>query len=150
MMEDKLYYTWEYLHRQTLDLADAILAEGPKFDYIAAISRGGLIPGVLMSHYMNLPLVPIEWSTRDHQQKTHYLNINEDIVNGKNILLVDDINDSGRTFIELLEDWEYSEGSEGRVVTAAVFERSTTQRPCDFYARLIQSNDWVVFPWEKK
>jgi hypoxanthine phosphoribosyltransferase len=148
-MEDKLYYTWEYIHRLSLDVADAIIKDHTDFSYIAAVSRGGLIPGVLLSHYMNLPLVPIEWSTRDHPQQIHYLPINEDIAAGKKILLVDDINDTGRTFVELLHDWEYNQES-GNVITASVFQRSTTQQPSNYYAKLLNTNDWVVFPWEKK
>lgn len=149
-MEEKLYYTWEYIHRLTLNLADDVMKEDYKIDYIVAVSRGGLIPGVLMSHYMNIPLKPLPWSTRDHLEQLHDLTVAEDIKEGKNILLVDDINDSGKTFIEILNDWEYNHLSAGRVIPVSVFQRATTELPSDHYAKLITCQDWVVFPWEKK
>lgn len=149
-MEDKLYYTWEYIHRLTLNLADGVLEENYNIDYIVAVSRGGLVPGVLMSHYMDLPLKPLAWSTRDHLDQVHDLTIAEDIKEGKTILLVDDINDSGKTFIEILSDWEYNHLSAGRVIPVSVFQRATTKLPSDHYSKLITCQDWVVFPWEKK
>lgn len=147
-MEEKLYYTWEYIHRQTLLLVKMIQEKEVVADYIVGISRGGLIPAVLMSHHMGLPLKPLVWSTRDHLDQVHDLTIAEDLKEGKTILLVDDINDSGRTFTEVLTDWEYSEASAGKVITACIFERATTSRPSDFHAKTITINNWVVFPYE--
>lgn len=149
-MQEKLYYTWEYIHRLTLNLADEILSRSYDIDYIAAVSRGGLIPGVLMSHYMDLPIVPIQWSTRDFGEQVHYGDVVEDIQAGKTILLVDDINDSGKTFIDILKDWEYTTECKGKVITASVFQRTSTTLPSDHHSKLITSQDWLVFPWEKK
>lgn len=149
-MESKLYYTWEYIHRHALNLADDILQHKYSIDYIVAVSRGGLVPGVLLSHYMDLPLRPLLWSTRDSKDQVHDLTIAEDLNEGSTILLVDDINDSGKTFVEILKDWEYNTECKGRVITASVFQRSTTTLPSDHYSKLLTCQDWVVFPWEKK
>ena len=40
-----------------------------EFSYIVALSRGGLIPGVILSHKLGLKLVTISWSTRDSGEK---------------------------------------------------------------------------------
>ena len=149
MDEDRQYYSYEYIHKQTCILISLIEQSGIKFDYVAAVSRGGLIPGVTVSHHLGLPLVPIQWSTRDHSQQVHQSIVMEDLHAGSTVLLVDDINDSGRTFIELIDDWSYNDQCEGKLVTASLFQRYSTQCPSDFYSRLIQSDSWVVFPWEK-
>jgi hypoxanthine phosphoribosyltransferase len=96
-------------------------------------------------------LVPIEWSTRDSGIKNHRADIAEDLANGKDILLVDDINDTGRTFIELIDDWGYNEqlaGVLGTLTTATVFQRYNTQHPSNYHMVLIEDDSWIVFPWE--
>lgn len=147
--EDRLYYTYDYIHHHTLKLINAISEKHSSIDYIVGISRGGLVPAVTMSHHMGLPLIPVQWSTRDHSQRVHNLAIAEDLQGGATILLVDDINDSGKTFVELIEDWEYNSESEGRLITASIFQRYTTQMPSDFHSKMINSDAWVVMPWEK-
>lgn len=149
-MEDKLYYSWDFVEFETLKLAEAIRSKDWNVAYIAAVSRGGLVPGVMMSHHLGLPLVPVQWSTRDHSEQTHYASISEDLWDGYNALLVDDINDSGRTFIELIEDWNYNSATEGKLYTASVFQRHSTKQPSDIYGKLITTDSWIVFPWEKK
>lgn len=121
-----------------------------RFDYIVAVSRGGLIPGVILSHKMNLPLYPVLWSTRDHEQRITYCDIAEDLSNGKTILLVDDINDSGKTFLELIQDWDYNDKNEGTIITATLCDRYTTVIPSNYYGILIDNDNWVIFPWEKE
>lgn len=149
MSEDRLYYSYEYIQHQTSLLIEKISVDHSSIDYIVGISRGGLVPGVYMSHHMGLPLVPVRWSTRDHSQRVSDLTIAEDLENGATLLLVDDINDSGKTFIELIEDWGYNIESEGQLITASVFQRYSTQLPSDYYSKMIQTDAWVVMPWEK-
>ena len=64
---------------------------------IVGISRGGLIPGVMMSHKLNVPFKPVHASTRDFPHWENYLPRPTD----KKILIVDDICDSGETFEKL-------------------------------------------------
>ena len=75
-----------------------------EFSYIVALSRGGLIPGVILSHKLGLKLVPISWSTRDHQDRETNCWIPEDVNVGKKILIVDDIIDSGEALRTMFED----------------------------------------------
>ena len=55
---EKLVYTWDEQLSDTDDICDQI--EKDKFlpDVIVGISRGGLIPGVMISHKLNIPLSP--------------------------------------------------------------------------------------------
>ena len=67
-----------------------------KFDpqVIVGISRGGLTPGVMMSHWMQKPFKPIKTSLRDFPEWEDYLPKKTD----ERVLIVDDICDSGETF----------------------------------------------------
>lgn len=120
-----------------------------KFDYVVGVSRGGLVPAVMLSHLLRLPLVPVVWSTRDFEKQEHNKQIAEDLAAGKNILLVDDINDTGKTFLDLIKDWEYTDESEGKLFKVSVLQRHTTTYPSDLYGELIKSDNWILFPWER-
>lgn len=82
-----------------------IRADERKFACVLAPVRGGLVPGVMISHKLGIPLFPLSYSLRD------YRNI-EDIPDSvfeyvtksanKSVLLIDDIIDAGHTMAELV------------------------------------------------
>ena len=93
-------------------------------DYIVGISRGGLLPAVMISHYLNVPMRPLQVSLRDGGECVSDLGMAEDaygyvniedrefnegesssVLSRKNILIVDDINDQGNTVNWILNDW---------------------------------------------
>ena len=69
---------------------------------------------------------------------------------GKNILVFDDINDSGRTFQWIKDDWKIDWGTNVR--TAALVDNGASNfGEVDYTALEInkaEKNVWVVFPWE--
>ena len=109
-----------------------------KPDYIVGITRGGLIPAVMISHYFDVPCETLKISLRDGSSCESNLWMAEDALgypkqeriveddqdvgavldaasglfelseNFKNILIVDDINDSGATLNWLMNDWRSS------------------------------------------
>lgn len=96
-MRKRLYPFKEFeLHIWNITLS--IYKSEKQYDKIIGISRGGLIPGVVLSHRLNLPFVPLEWSKKI-QDKSQPL----DILN--NSLLVDDIIDDGTTMKEIMDHY---------------------------------------------
>lgn len=88
-------------------------------DYIVGLTRGGLLPAVMISHYFDVPMFTLGVSLRDHNDfigPESNLWIAEDAFGyykegesgPKNILVVDDINDSGATLNWIMEDWRSS------------------------------------------
>ena len=108
MVQKVIKYTKKQFDKDIDTLVRKIKKSKVEFSYIVALSRGGLIPGVVLSHKLGLRLVPITWSTRDHEEKESNLWIPEDIADGNNILVVDDIIDSGVAMRSLLDDWNSS------------------------------------------
>lgn len=90
-----------------LDICKQI--EESKFspDYIVGITRGGLLPAVMISHYFKVPMHSLGVSLRDNTDVGSESNLwmSEDAFDGKNILIVDDINDSGSTLNWIMSDW---------------------------------------------
>ncbi len=74
-------------------------------DYVVGLTRGGLLPAVMISHYFNIPMQSLDVSLRDGGECTSNLGMAEDAYDGKNILIVDDINDQGSTLNWIMNDW---------------------------------------------
>lgn len=120
---------------------------------IIAPVRGGLIPGVYMSHLLGIPLFPINYSLRDHKADLeiptsfyHYM-LNH---TGKTVLLVDDIVDTGDTFRGITEAFDHFEGVD--LITAALFTNTESGVRVDYSGELLKRSEderWYDFFWEK-
>jgi hypoxanthine phosphoribosyltransferase len=147
-------------------------------DYVVGITRGGLTPAVMISHWFNSPMETLKVSLRNDGQCESNLWMAEDafgyhrtdnpepptsnISLRKNILVVDDINDSGATFNWLMKDWQsgclpkdvaWKEIWNNNVKFAVLVDNlsSNCQIKMDFCGMEINKSEddvWVDFPWE--
>lgn len=148
-------------------------------DYIVGITRGGLYPALLLSHYLEVPMQTLSVQLRDSEMgpesnlwmAEHAFGYHSvDGLRGssnpglrKNILLVDDINDSGETFNWIMEDWEagclpkdpaWDEIWNHNVKFAVTIDNmaSKCRVKMDFVGKEInkaETPEWIVFPWEE-
>jgi len=102
---NKRTVTWPELQHLVSKICRDVSASNWRPDYIVGITRGGLVPAVLISHWLDVPLETLKVSLRDEGQTESNCWMSEDAFNGKNILIVDDINDSGATINWIIEDW---------------------------------------------
>lgn len=145
-----MYYSSSDFIQDVDKVAHDIIVAGKEIDYIVGITRGGLMPSVLLSHRLDVPMRTVSWSTfHKDQMREHAYDIADDISEGKNILLVDDILDSGRTIQELLEDWQCPRDA----ISIAVLLHNTDQSimPDYFGRQFSRKTDpaWIDFWWEK-
>lgn len=146
-----MYYSSNDFLEDVDKIANDVITSGIEVDYIVGITRGGLLPAVLLSHRLDVPMRTVSWSTfHKDQMREHAYDIADDISEGKRILLVDDILDSGRTMAELLEDW----GCVRDKIKIAVLLHNTAQSIIpDFWGRQFsrtETPDWIDFWWEKQ
>jgi hypoxanthine phosphoribosyltransferase len=83
----------------------------------------------------------------------------EDVTDGKNILIVDDINDTGDTLAWIRDDWEKSvfKGDiafhwHKRIRVAVLVNNLASNEQIDWCAmdiNKVEDPSWIVFPWEK-
>lgn len=92
---------------------------------IFGMPRGGLIPAVIMSHKLNIPLI-----------------VDENLITEKT-LIVDDICDSGETFTKMSQKYPKNYSA------CLHLKPHTSNFIPDFWAESWDSDDWIVYPWER-
>lgn len=144
------------------DLCKQIALSDWRPDYVVGISRGGLLPAVMISHYFNVPMKPLQVSLRDGGECVSDLGMAEDAFTGKNILIVDDINDQGSTVNWIVEDWPSgcfpdSESWDtvwgANVRWAVVFDNLSSRAKikmdyCGEEINKAEKDVWLEFPYE--
>ena len=121
-MKDKIFVSWKWVDEQIEVLANKIPRD--KFKSVAGVPRGGLIPAVMLSHKLGIDYTPFN----------HLQEYNDEV------LIVDDISDSGETLTQI--------GVKGYRTATLCFRYSTQYTP-DYYGEEIDNDRWIVFPWEE-
>lgn len=132
-----------------------------KPEYIVGISRGGLIPSVMLSHYLSIPMHSLRVSFHNTSERESNLWMAEDALNNKNILIIDDACDSGDTFNWIKKDWAVNDQWHNTIKCASLIKNVTnTDKIVDYYGMKINLPEttyprtkeeipyWLVFPWE--
>ncbi len=191
---NKLIIDQNKLEKLVQGICRDITLTGWKPNYVVGISRGGLIPAVMISHYLGVPMKPLQVSLRDGGECVSDCGMAEDALGYpkqerfvadendvgavldaaadllempespyKNILIVDDINDTGATFNWIMKDWpasclpddeDWKWVWNNNVKFAVLIDNlaSDCAVKMDFVGMEINKaeNDvWVDFPWEE-
>jgi hypoxanthine phosphoribosyltransferase len=167
MSQSKLPLSWNQIEKYCTELSISILKSGFKPDYVVGITRGGLIPAVLISHILEVPMHTLHVQLRDGQTNDCESNcwMSEDAFgyteNAKNILVVDDINDSGDTINWIKWDWrstclpndpKWDTVWGNNVKFATVVTNLGSKETVDYSALEINKTEndvWIDFPWER-
>jgi len=180
-MIKKHYYTWQDVEKMCVQIVTQMYADNWRPDYIVGITRGGNIPATILSNMLNVRCEALKVSLRDDTQGPEsnlwmseeafgYVSLEEqetlksrwDISKRKNILVVDDINDTGATFNWIKQDWESGclpqEDNGWKSVWAnnVRFATLTENLSSNFdgvryYAHEVNKAEedvWLVYPWE--
>ena len=126
------YYiiTWTDIDEAIEVLAKQIEDSKIHYEVIYGLARGGLVPAVMLSHRLKIPMV---------------LNMEEVWrlkVKNKNSLIVDDISDTGET-LRYFYDQKFD------IATLFVREHTSKIKPKYSYKNINHDN-WLLFPWETK
>ena len=105
---NKLILTQSQFNGLVAKICRDIMLSNWRPDIIVGIGRGGLLPAVMISQYFNIKMNSLDISLRDGGDTVSNCGLAADAYDGANILVVDDINDTGATFNWLMEDWRSS------------------------------------------
>ena len=146
---NKLWYNWREMRRDVNTLCREVSLDKFDPDVIVGLSRGGLTPGVMMSHWMNKPFKPIKTALRDFPEWEDYLPRKTD----ERVLILDDVCDSGVTFTKIREYIQKNALKEINcdVRFAVLWWNNEIEFEPDYYVNEIakdSTNTWIHFPWE--
>jgi len=124
-MIKKHYYSWQDVENACVNIALQMYKDAWRPDYIVGITRGGNIPATILSNMLDIRCEALKVSLRDDamgpesnlwmaEDAFGYVDAEEqkdvgcrwDNKRRKNILIVDDINDTGATFNWIKQDWQ--------------------------------------------
>lgn len=123
------------------------------YDCILAISRGGLPIGVYLSHSRDLPIFVISAQCYKDYQEGPMVTICPLIAGvgelGKNILLVDEINATGKTILAVKEHLR-RQYEPNFVKTAVFLSKPSSAVKVDYHSiAIINEHQWFRFPYER-
>ena len=158
----KLYYSNEDLQKDLSEITRQIAVSGWKPDVVIGPGRGAFVMGVMLSHYYEVPFHGFEWQTRDHEMIKESTRL-ETILSKysmQNILLVDDINDSGSTLIGMsgvVNEWDSTENNNNLMLHeslkyATLFDKESSDfADVSFTGNRVtpEEEKWIVFPYEE-
>ena len=139
----KSIYSINEMHNAIKQIVKQINISGFNPEVIVSINRGGCIPGVYLSHFLDKPHKMIDIKLVDSSEnKFSFFKKN------KLILIIDDINDTGRTFDFVKKTFN---DSDCEIRFAALINNVTSKTKIDYHGQLIDKSEnpvWYVFPWE--
>ena len=144
---NKLWYDWKEMRRDVNTLCREIVLDKFDPDVIVGLSRGGLTPGVMMSHWMKKPFKPIKTSLRDYPEWEDYLPRKTD----ERVLIVDDVCDSGETFHRIRKYINDRKKNGVDVRFAVLWWNNECNFEPNYYGQEIakdSTNTWIKFCWE--
>lgn len=120
---NKRFITWEYIDAAVDNIAAQILSSDYQIKHVYGMPRGGLIPTVMLSHKLSIPL------------------FTPGMVISSTTLVVDDICDSGTTMYNY---WKYG------IPFATIHTKLTASVQPTFHYEVADENTWYYYPWERK
>jgi len=146
------FVSWEDIERWCKIVAKKLKEDGYRPDVIVGLARGGLVPARLLSDYLHIKdlyAVKTEhWgitATPDGEAKlAQPLQVN---IDGKKVLVVDDITDTGKSLTLALN--HISELSPSEIKSATLLHITHSSYEPDYYAEPVPAEKWTwfIFPW---
>ncbi|MEM2637695.1 MAG: phosphoribosyltransferase [Candidatus Korarchaeota archaeon] len=145
------FVKWEEIEKWTEDVAQKIRESGFKPDILIAIARSGFVPGRLLSDYLghpNLVALKVEhWldTTAQHKEDATIPYKIRFPIRGKNVLVIDDLVDTGKSILRTKEFLAQEEPQEIRSAVM-IYLKNSAVAP-DYYSFATSDWTWFIFPW---
>jgi len=142
--------SWDSAISLSRSLADIIRASGLAPDLVIAIGRGGYVPARVVCDRLlisDLTSIKIEhWgvAAREFDRAVVRFHLSVD-VEGKTILVIDDVTDTGETLITATE--YLARHRPGELRTGVLQHKTCSAFQPDYYAERIAEWKWIIYPW---
>ena len=132
--DGKYYLSWHDVTKKCKEIAKEIKEQ---FDVnelqLYGIARGGLIPATIISHILGIRLKMLDVYSYKNQSQGNIVNNSPIMIDStKPTVLIDDIYDTGNTYLYLSKNYLFDK-----------FYTIIDKREKEF-----NNDNWYVFPWE--
>ena len=140
--------SWDQFHRDARALAWRLSGAGP-FSALVCITRGGLVPAAIVARELGIRMIETVCVASYHDYETQgSLEVIKgisagiaDIREGKSILVVDDLVDTGKTaqlVRNMLPEAHF----------ATVYAKPLGRPLVDTFVTEVSQDTWIYFPWD--
>lgn len=143
--------TWEYIYSLCRDVSQQIKGDSFEPDVIVALARGGWFAGRCLCDFIGLDDLAslkmehyVGTAQKAGEPQVRYP-MPEGSVEGKDVLIIDDIADTGGS-IHHAEEY-VTDRNPGEVRTATLQLLGTSEFEPDFVGERLEEWAWVVYPW---
>ena len=147
MTIEYLPVSWLQYHNYALTLAEDILTKADHIDGIVAIARGGLSLGHVLSDFLSATISTFAIQSYENIQEQGEVKITAGIqtsIKEKHVLVVDDVADTGKTFLRALS--YLADFKPRSITTVAMFYKPHSVFKPDFF--VAETSKWILFPTE--
>ena len=147
MAIDYLLPTWDEYHSLARKLAQKIITDKIHIDEIVAISRGGLTLGHLLTDLLRVPISTFTIQSYTDIQESGEVKITKPLatpLDGKTVLLVDDVADRGNTMVRAIEYLKMF--TPKKIYTLTLYYKPHSVYKPNYYAQTTSA--WISFPYE--
>lgn len=141
--------SWELFEKLAINVAKSIREDGFQPDFMVGLARGGWVLSRVLCDFLGVKdLVSLKvehWGVTATPDGKAQIKYPFDIdLTGKNVLVVDDITDTGESMLVAVE--YVKSKNPASIKTAALRHIDGSKFTPDYYGDII-SWRWVVFPW---
>lgn len=148
-MAEREILTYELFGAAARELAQTIWDDGFRPDAIVAIARGGLTLAGALGYALDVKMLGslnVEFYTGVEERLDEPVllppTLDRAALEGRRVLLVDDVSDSGRTLALVLQ---LLRAGGGEVRTVCLYSKPGTVQQPDYVWRT--TDRWIMFPW---
>ncbi len=149
--------SWNEIHRQMREMAGWVhdlMLDGRKIEIVVGVSRGGLPFAAVMARELNLqartskPSACRSTAVKNEATVQIIKPMHPDILakiknGGENMIILDDLVDTGGTFRELRKIWP-------NALYVTIFSKPEGENEVDMRFLQAPQNSWIVFPWDAR
>lgn len=158
-MAQKIWYTYDDIHRTVKHIAQKINEAGVKYDAMIAIG-GGFIPARMLRCFLEIPIYAVttayydsdnEGQVTEEIKKVQWLDPVPEVLEGKNVLVVDEVDDSRVTMEFCLNEFLKEKfNTVGVAVLHEKIKAKTGKIPdgIPYFSGITVEDLWINYPWD--
>ncbi len=135
----KEYCNWEEIELLTKIVTGKIRRSNKEYDAILGITNGGIIPARLMARELNIDYIQLI----PFRHKKLYKEEMPLLLKDKKYLIIDEIYDTGYTFLKVYDAVKIFDCD-----FAFLMSRYEHNSRGIYIGKVLNHNNWIVFPWE--